>query len=57
MQGYIDYCSQLYFPTQSKDIENLENLLVIFKENSRGLTDGLLEPLETFENVLSAEKG
>ena len=26
VQGYIDYCSQLYFPTQSGDVEKLENL-------------------------------
>ena len=26
VQGYIDYCFQLYFPTQSRDVENLENL-------------------------------
>ena len=32
VQGYIDYCSQLYFQTQSKDMENLENL---FKSYSK----------------------
>jgi ribonuclease P/MRP protein subunit RPP40 len=26
VQGHIDYCSQLYFPTQSKELEILENL-------------------------------
>ena len=30
---------------------------VLFKENSKGLTDGSLEPSEAFENVLSAEMG
>ena len=36
VQGYIDYCSQLYFPTQSKDIENLENL---FKKYSKKIPE------------------
>ena len=27
VQGHIDYCSQLYFPSQSSDLETLEDLL------------------------------
>ena len=27
VQGHIDYCSQLYFPSQSRDLETLEDLL------------------------------
>ena len=27
VQGHIDYCSQLYFPTQSSELQSLENLL------------------------------
>ena len=26
VQGHIDYCSQLYFPSQSKDLEVIEDL-------------------------------
>ena len=27
VQGHIDYCSQLYFPCQSSELQSLENLL------------------------------
>ena len=27
VQGHVDYCSQLYFPTQSPELQSLENLL------------------------------
>ena len=30
VQGHIDYCSQLYFPNQSSDLQKLENLLRTF---------------------------
>ena len=30
VQGHIDYCSQLYFPTKSSDMEKIENLQRIF---------------------------
>ena len=26
VQGHIDYCSQLYFPSKSSDLEKIENL-------------------------------
>ena len=30
VQGHIDYCSQLYFPNQSSDLQKIENLLRTF---------------------------
>ena len=30
VQGHIDYCSQLYFPAKSSDMEKIENLQRIF---------------------------
>ena len=30
VQGHIDYCSQLYFPNQSRELEKLENLQKTF---------------------------
>ena len=30
VQGHIDYCSQLYFPNQSNELQSLENLLKTF---------------------------
>ena len=30
VQGHIDYCSQLYFPSQSNGLENIENLMKTF---------------------------
>ena len=30
VQGHIDYCSQLYFPCKSSDMESIENLQRIF---------------------------
>ena len=33
VQGYIDYCSQLYFPTKAADMEKIENLQRIYTRN------------------------
>ena len=33
VQGYIDYCSQLYFPTKVADMEKIENLQRIYTRN------------------------
>ena len=33
VQGHIDYCSQLYFPTKSADMEKIENLQRNFTRN------------------------
>ena len=30
VQGHVDYCSQLYFPAKSSDMEKIENLQKIF---------------------------
>ena len=30
VQGHVDYCSQLYFPTKSSDMEKIENLQKIY---------------------------
>ena len=34
VQGHIDYCSQLYFPSQSSGLQNLENLQKNFYEEN-----------------------
>ena len=57
MQGHVDYCSQLFFPNKSSDMEEKkESALNIYKRNPRSQLCELLGEGQKLKKILSGEK-